>query len=59
MKNKKMNWINSYKSTNKNEKYLVEIRIGTMTVLEIKLCLCDAKKCARFRLMIFNLGFEF
>jgi len=54
-----MNWINSYKSTNKSEKYLVEIRIGTMTVLEIKLCLCDTKKCARFRLMIFNLGFEF
>ena len=55
-----MNWINSYKSTNKSEKYLVEIRIGTMTVLEIKLCLFCEKdcSCAKFRLMICNLGFE-
>jgi len=53
-----MNWINSYKATNKTEKYKVEIRIGTMTVLEIKLCLCDVKKCSKFRFMVFNLGFE-
>lgn len=54
-----MNFINSYKSTNKTEKYEVHIRIGTMTILEIKLCLCAVKKCAKFRFMIFNLGFEF
>ena len=56
-----MNFINSYKSTNKTEKYLVEIRIGTMTVLEIKLCMCDIKKksCSKFRFMLLNLGFEF
>jgi len=55
-----MNWINSYKATNKSEKYLVEIRIGTMTVLEIKLCLCNIKNksCSKFRFMILNLGFE-
>jgi len=55
-----MNWINGYKATNKSEKYLVELRIGTMTVLEIKLCLCDTKKksCSKFRFMFFNLGFE-
>ena len=53
-----MNWINGYKATNKSEKYLVEIRIGTMTVLEIKLCLCNVKKCSKFRFMVFNLGFE-
>ena len=55
-----INWINGYKATNKSEKYELNIRIGTMTVLEIKLCLCDIKKksCPTFRFMIFNLGFE-
>ena len=55
-----INWINGYKATNKSEKYELNIRIGTMTVLEIKLCFCDVKSktCSRFRLMVFNLGFE-
>ena len=55
-----MNWINSWKKGNKKETiYNISIRFGRITVLEIKLCLCEAKKCARFRFMIFNLGFEF
>ena len=53
-----INWINGYKATNKSEKYELNIRIGTITVLEIKLCMCDVKKCSKFRFMIFNLGFE-
>ena len=54
-----MNFINSYKSTNKTEKYEVSIRLGTMTLLQIRLCLCTAKKCSKFRFMLLNLGFEF
>lgn len=53
-----MNWINGFNTTNKKEKYQLELRIGTFTVLEIKLCLCDKKKCSPFRFMICNLGFE-
>jgi len=53
-----INWINGYKATNKKEKYSIDIRIGTMTALQISLCLCENKKCSAFRLMVFNLGFE-
>ena len=58
-----INWINSWKSGNKKEKYKIDFRIGTLTVLEIMFCpceMCENKKasCARFRFMIFNLGFE-
>jgi len=58
-----MNFINSYKSTNKKEKYSIEIRIGTMTLFEITFCPCDTcaskkKSCPKFRLMLLNLGFE-
>ena len=51
-KDKIMNWINGFKSWNKKEKDFLEFRLGTFTVLEIKL---EAKQ---FRFMIFNLGFE-
>ena len=54
-----MNFINSWAKGNKKSKYEITFRLGRITVLEIKLCLCEAKKCARFRFMIFNLGFEF
>tara|TARA_R110000822_G_scaffold8156_2_gene32449 strand:- start:351 stop:521 length:171 start_codon:yes stop_codon:yes gene_type:complete len=54
----KINWINGFNTNNKKEKYELNLRIGTMTVLEIRLCLCETKKCSAFRLMIFNLGFE-
>ena len=58
-----MNWINSWKAGNKKEKYMVDIRIGTLTVLEIMFCpciTCENKKtsCSKFRFMLFNLGFE-
>ncbi len=53
-----MNWINSWKQGNKQAKYNVEIRLGRITLLEIKVCMCDKKKCSTFRLMILNLGFE-
>ena len=54
----KIDWINGFNTSNKKEKYELNFRIGTMTVLEIRLCLCDTKKCSKFRFMILNLGFE-
>ena len=58
-----INWINSWKSGNKKEKYEINVRIGKLTVLELMFCpcsVCENKKayCAKFRFMIFNLGFE-
>jgi len=57
-KDKIMNWINSWQEGNKKEKYNIEIRLGTLTILEMKYCACTEKKCAKFRMMLFNLGFE-
>ena len=56
----KIDWINGYKPGNKKEKYEITFRLGTFTVLEIKVCICEKKscECARFRFMICNLGFE-
>jgi hypothetical protein len=49
-------------SKTKKEKYEINLRIGTVTVLEISFCPCPAceKKghCKRFRFMILNFGFE-
>ena len=55
-----MNWINCFKATNKKEKYQLEFRLDTFTVLEIKICACSKKECecSKFRFMICNLGFE-
>ena len=53
-----MNFVNGFKAGNKKEKYQLEFRLGTFTVLEIKFCACDIKKCSRFRFMILNIGFE-
>ena len=55
-----INWINGFKPGNKKEKYKLEFRLGTFTVLEIKVCLFCEKdcSCSRFRFMICNLGFE-
>ena len=47
-----INWINGYKAGNKKAKWYLELRLGKITVLELK---WEAK---RFRLMILNLGFE-
>ena len=49
---KKVNWINGFDAGNKKEKYYLEFRLGTFTVLELK---WEANK---FRFMICNLGFE-
>jgi hypothetical protein len=54
----KINWINSWQEGNKKEKYNIEIRLGTITILEVKYCACSENKCAKFRVMVFNLGFE-
>ena len=55
-----INWINGFKPGNKKEKYKLEFRLGTFTVLEIKVCLFCEKdcSCSKFRFMICNLGFE-
>ena len=55
-----INWINGFKATNKKEKYKLTFRLGTFTVLEIKVCLCSKKdcSCAKFRFMMLNFGFE-
>jgi len=54
-----MNWINGFAAGNKKEKYYLECRIGTFTVLEIKWELRKAlKNSNKFRLMILNMGFE-
>ena len=58
-----INWINGWNAGNKKEKYRIDFRIGTLTVLEIMFCpceMCENKKasCATFRFMILNLGFE-
>ena len=55
-----INWINGFNTTNKKEKYKLEFRLGTFTVLEIKVCLFCEKdcSCSKFRFMICNLGFE-
>ena len=57
-----IDWINGFDAGNKKEKYSLTFRLGTFTVLEIKVCVgCDKKscECAKFRFMVCNLGFEF
>ena len=53
-----VNWINGFKAGNKKEKYELTFRLGTFTILEINVCVCEVKKCSKFRFMLFNLGFE-
>ena len=55
-----INWINGYKPGNKKQKYELNFRLGTFTVLEIKACLFCEEGCSskKFRFMICNLGFE-
>jgi len=68
-----MNWINSWRKGNKKEKYCISIRLGTLTVFEIKYCICSesgickkyvgkeivyTSSCSKFRFMILNFGFE-
>ena len=49
---KKVNWINGFDAGNKKEKYYLEFRLGTITILELKW------EKAKFRFMLLNLGFE-
>jgi len=53
-----VNWINSWKGGNKKNKWSVTIRLGKLTLLEIKICPCDNEKCAKLRVMVLNFGFE-
>nr|QPI16183.1 MAG: hypothetical protein NIOZUU157_00065 [Virus NIOZ-UU157] len=55
-----INWINSWKGRNKKRKYEVSIRLGKLTLLEMKACLFCEEGCSakRFRFIIFNFGFE-
>ena len=48
-----INWINGFDAGNKKEKYSLTFRLGTFTVLEIKL---EAKEV---RFMLLNFGFEY
>jgi len=58
----KINWINSWNAGNKKEVYEINLRIGTVTVLEISFCPCANCKtkghCKKFRFMVLNFGFE-
>jgi hypothetical protein len=56
-----MNFINSWAKGNKKSKYEITFRLGRITVLEIKACLFCEQGCTskKFRVMIFNLGFDF
>ena len=49
---KKVNWINGFDAGNKKEKYYLEFRLGTFTILELKW------EKGKFRFMLFNLGLE-
>ncbi len=49
---KKINWINGFDAGNKKEKYYLEFRLGTFTILELKW------EKGKFRFMLLNLGFE-
>ena len=58
-----INWINSWKASNKKDRYELALRISTLTVFELMFCpcwKCDNKKgnCKRFRFMVLNFGFE-
>jgi hypothetical protein len=57
---KKIDWINSWAKGNKKEKYEISIRLGRLTLLEIKACLFCEEGCSRkrFRIILLNFGFE-
>ena len=59
VKDKIMNWINSWKKGNKKEKYEISFRLGRLTMLEVKACLFCEEGCSakRFRVIILNFGY--
>jgi len=60
VKDKNMNWINSWRQGNKKEKYEVTLRLGTLTLFELKACLFCEAGCSkkRIRFIVLNFGFE-
>ena len=56
----KINWVNSWKAGNKKEKYEISLRLGVVTIFQIKACLFCKSGCKnkRFRFMVLNFGFE-
>ena len=56
-----MNWINSWNKRNKKNKFIIQIRLGYLTLLEIDFCgeKCESTcECRRLRFIILNFGFE-
>ena len=56
-----MNWINSWNKRNKKNKFIIQIRLGYLTILEIDFCgdKCDEYcRNKKLRFMILNFGFE-
>ena len=57
-----INWINSWTSGNKKDRYELTFRISTLTIFELMFCPCwkCENKCTftRFRFMILNFGLE-
>ena len=57
-----INWINSWTSGNKKDKYELTLRISTLTIFELMFCPCwkceNKGTCPRFRFMILNFGLE-
>tara|TARA_R100001443_G_scaffold88999_1_gene95405 strand:- start:290 stop:466 length:177 start_codon:yes stop_codon:yes gene_type:complete len=56
-----INWINSWNSGNKKEIYEINLRLGMLTLFQLRFCFCaycNSTGCSRFRLMLFNFGFE-
>ena len=56
-----INWINSWNSGNKKEIYEINLRLGMLTLFQLRFCFCsscNSTRCSRFRFMLFNFGFE-
>ena len=57
-----INWINSWTSGNKKDRYELTFRISTLTIFELMFCPCwkceNKGTCPRFRFLILNFGLE-
>ncbi len=53
-----VNWINSWKSGNKKNKYSITIRLGKLMVFELKYCPCNKESCNKVRFILLNMGLE-
>lgn len=53
-----INWVNSWKSSNKKNKYNITLRLGMLTIFELDICPCSEEGCSKFRFMILNFGVE-